>query len=233
MAPGVALSRCCLTGHLSGLASASVPEGCSGHGHNTFPIDPNSSQTTGCTPSAAEPGCPVLCTGTSLGAEEPARKREGADVRGGRRDGIKAARETQEGGAGTMGFSLAVPGEPGRAGSGRFREVGFTTLKTLRTQLRGRWSCAAPRRASSAWPARGTLPASGPRYGSSPPPTRLCAEAARKEGGSLGPPSRAAGKEGRTWNWRLVGGGFWVGCSHPPLAGVGLSNQRLGRQRAC
>lgn len=89
-----------------------------------------------------------------------------------------------------------------------------------------------PRRASSAWPARGTLPASGPRYGSSPPPTRLCAEAARREGGSLGPPSRAAGKEGRTWSWRLVGESFWVGCSHPPLVGVGLSNQRLGRQRA-
>lgn len=42
-----------------------------------------------------------------------------------RRDGIKAVLGTQEGGAGTLGFSLAVPGEPGRAGSGRFREVGF------------------------------------------------------------------------------------------------------------
>lgn len=62
-----------------------------------------------------------------------------------RRDGIKAVLGTQEGGAGTLGFSLAVPGEPGRAGSGRFREVGFTTLRTLRTQLWGSLKlCCSP-----------------------------------------------------------------------------------------
>lgn len=61
-----------------------------------------------------------------------------------RRDGIKAVLGTQEGGAGTLGFSLAVPGEPGRAGSGRFREVGFTKLRTLRIQLWGSLKLCCP-----------------------------------------------------------------------------------------
>lgn len=73
-----------------------------------------------------------------MGAAEPAWEREGADVRVAGGTGIRTVRGIQEGGVGPLSFSLAVPGELGRAGSGRLREVGFTTLKTLRTQLWGR-----------------------------------------------------------------------------------------------
>lgn len=53
-------------------------------------------------------------------------------------------RGTQEGGAGPLGFSLAVPGERDRAGSGRFREVGLHDAKDPKNPTLGSLKLCCP-----------------------------------------------------------------------------------------
>ena len=113
------------------------------------------------------------------------------------------------GGGGVLGYPLAAGEKPGRAGSGRFREVGPGILETRKNPTSGLLKLCCPRRgASRRWAPPGRLGgfhASGPWNGFSPPPTWLCAGAARREGGSLGPPSGSGGKGGQMWSPELEG----------------------------
>lgn len=60
---GETLSGCCLAGHLSGLASASDPEGCSGHGHNTLSIVLIQTRLQAAPPAPRSPGARPFAPG--------------------------------------------------------------------------------------------------------------------------------------------------------------------------
>ena len=142
-----------------------------------------------------------------MGAAESVREQAGVFARE-PQPGLRGERG-RAGGGGVLGYPLAAGEKLGRAGSGRFREVGPGMLETCKNPTSGLLKLCCPRRgASRRWapPGRaGGFHSSGPWSGSSPPPAWLCAGAARREGGSLGPPSGAGGKGGQMWSPELEG----------------------------